>query len=207
MRALILVDIQNDFLPGGALGVPRGGEVVPVANRVQPRFGLVVATQDWHPPGHGSFASTRPGRKPGELAELGGLPQVLWPDHCVQGTTGAAFAPGLETNQVEAIIRKGTDPGIDSYSGFFDNGHRKSTGLGDYLRGRGATDLYVLGLATDYCVKFTALDAVRLGFRTFLVQDGSRGVELRAGDVARALDEARHGGVEVVQSSDVRSDR
>ena len=207
MRALILVDIQNDFLPGGALGVPRGGEVVPVANRVQPRFGLVVATQDWHPPGHGSFASTRPGRKPGELAELGGLPQVLWPDHCVQGTTGAAFAPGLETNQVEAIIRKGTDPGIDSYSGFFDNGHRKSTGLGDYLRGRGATDLYVLGLATDYCVKFTALDAVRLGFRTFLVQDGSRGVELRAGDGARALDEARHGGVEVVQSSDVRSDR
>ena len=207
MRALILVDIQNDFLPGGALGVPRGNEVLPVANRLQPRFGLVVATQDWHPPGHGSFASARPGRKPGELAELAGLPQVLWPDHCVQGTAGAAFAPGLGMNRVEAIVRKGTDPDIDSYSGFFDNGHRKSTGLGDYLRGRGATDVYVLGLATDYCVKLTALDAVRLGFRTFLVQDGSRGVELRKGDVARALDEAREGGVEVVQSSDVRSDR
>ena len=207
MKALILVDIQNDFLPGGALGVPRGDEVVPVANRLQPRFGLVVATQDWHPKGHGSFASTRPGRKPGEVAELGGLPQVLWPDHCVQGTTGAAFAPGLEMDRVEAIVRKGTDPEIDSYSGFFDNGHRKATGLGDYLRGRGATDLYVLGLATDYCVKFTALDALRLGFRAFLVQDGSRGVELRAGDVARAVDELRQAGVQLVQSSAMQTDR
>ena len=205
MKALILVDIQNDFLPGGALGVPRGDEVVPIANRLQPRFGLVVATQDWHPPGHGSFASAHPGRKPGEFVELAGLRQVLWPDHCVQGTAGAAFAPGLTMNRVEAIIRKGTDPSIDSYSGFFDNGHRKSTGLGDYLRGRGATDLYVLGLATDYCVNFTALDGARLGFRTFLVQDGSRGVELSKGDVARALDEARKGGVEIVQSGDVQS--
>jgi nicotinamidase/pyrazinamidase len=207
MRALILVDIQNDFLPGGALGVARGNEVVPIANRLQPRFDLVVATQDWHPKGHGSFASTRPGRKPGELAELGGLPQVLWPDHCVQGTTGAAFAPGLEMNRVEAIMRKGTDPTIDSYSGFFDNGQRKATGLGDYLRGRGATDLYVMGLATDYCVKFTALDALRLGFRAFLVQDGSRGVELRGGDVARAVDELWQAGVQIVQSADVQTDR
>jgi len=207
MKALVLVDIQNDFLPGGALGVPRGDEVVPVANRLQPRFGLVVATQDWHPKGHGSFASTRPGRKPGELAELGGLPQVLWPDHCVQGTTGAAFAPGLDMNRVEAIVRKGTDPTIDSYSGFFDNGHRKATGLGDYLRGRGATDLYVMGLATDYCVKFTALDALRLGFRAYLVQDGSRGVELHAGDVVRAVDELRQAGVQIVQGADVQTDR
>jgi len=207
MRALILVDIQNDFLPGGALGVPRGNEVVPVANALQPRFGLVVATQDWHPKGHGSFASTRPGRKPGELAELAGLPQVLWPDHCVQGTTGAAFAPGLDMNRVEAIVRKGTDPAIDSYSGFFDNGHRKATGLGDYLKGRGATDLYVLGLATDYCVKFTALDALRLGFRAFLVQDGSHGVELRAGDVARATEEMRQAGVQIVQAAGVQTDR
>ena len=206
MKALVLVDIQNDFLPGGALGVPRGDEVVPVANRLQPRFGLVVATQDWHPKGHGSFASTRPGRKPGELAELGGLPQVLWPDHCVQGTSGAAFAPGLEMNRVEAILRKGTDPAIDSYSGFFDNGHRKSTGLADYLRGRGATDLYVMGLVTDYCVKFTALDALQLGFRTFLVEDGSRGVEVRPGDVARAVDEMRQAGVQIVRSGDVQTD-
>jgi nicotinamidase/pyrazinamidase len=207
MNALILVDIQNDFLPGGALAVPRGDEVIQVANRLQPRFGLVVATQDWHPRGHGSFASARPGRKPGEVGELAGLPQVLWPDHCVQGTRGAAFAPGLEMDRVEAIIRKGTDPTIDSYSGFFDNGHRKSTGLGDYLHGRGATDVYVLGLATDYCVKFTALDAVRLGFRAFLVKDGSRGVELKKGDVDRAVDEMRRSGVVVVQSGDVHSDR
>jgi len=204
MRALILVDIQNDFLPGGALAVPRGDEVVPVANRVQPVFDLVVATQDWHPPRHGSFASTRPGRKPGEVDELAGLSQVLWPDHCVQGSRGAEFAPGLEMNRVEAIFRKGTDPSIDSYSGFFDNGHRKSTGLGDYLRGRAANDVYVLGLATDYCVKFTALDARKLGFRTFLVQDGSRGVELRPGDVTRAVEEMREAGIEVVQSMQLR---
>src|SRR6266436_8425378 len=205
MKALILVDIQNDFLPGGALGVPRGDEVVPIANRLQPRFGLVVATQDWHPPGHGSFASAHPGRKPGEFIELAGLRQVLWPDHCVQGTAGAAFAPGLTMNRVETIFRKGTDPRIDSYSGFFDNGHRKSTGLGDYLKGRGATAVYVLGLATDFCVKFTALDARSLGFRTVLIEDGSRGIELQPGDVARALEEMRSAGVEVVRSTEVRA--
>ena len=204
-RALILVDIQNDFLPGGALAVPRGNEVIPVANALQPRFELVVATQDWHPPRHGSFASRYPGRRPGEMAELGGLPQVLWPDHCVQGSHGAAFAADLEMNRVEAIFRKGTDPGIDSYSGFFDNGHRKSTGLGDFLKGRGVSEVYVLGLATDYCVKFTALDARQLGFRAVLVEDGSRGVELQPGDVARALEETRAAGVAVLRSSDLQT--
>jgi nicotinamidase/pyrazinamidase len=204
VRTLILVDIQNDFLPGGALAVPRGDQVVPVANRLQPRFDLVVATQDWHPPGHGSFASRHPGKKPGDLAELGGLPQVLWPDHCVQGSPGAAFAPGLEMDRVETIFRKGTDRAIDSYSGFFDNGQRKSTGLGDYLKGRGADELFVLGLATDYCVKFTALDARRLGFSVFLVEDGCRGVELESGDVARAVEEMRAAGVQVVRSADLR---
>jgi nicotinamidase/pyrazinamidase len=203
VRALLLVDVQNDFLPGGALAVPRGDEVIPVANRVQPAFDLVVATQDWHPPGHGSFASTRPGRKPGEVAELAGLPQVLWPDHCVQGSPGAEFAAGLQMNRVEAIFRKGTDASIDSYSGFFDNGQRKSTGLGDYLKGRGATDVYVLGLATDYCVKFTALDARKLGFRTILVEDASRGVELQRGDVERAIGEMKRAGVTVLQSEDI----
>ena len=204
MRTLVLVDIQNDFLPGGALAVPRGDEVIPVGNGLQPAFDLVVATQDWHPAGHGCFASTRPGRKAGEVAELAGLPQVLWPDHCVQGTRGAEFVSALQMNRVEAIFRKGTDPAIDSYSGFFDNGHRKSTGLGDYLKGRGAREVYVLGLATDYCVKFTALDARKLGFRTFLVADGSRGVELRPGDVARAMQELREAGVTIVQSAQVR---
>lgn len=201
MRALILLDIQNDFLPGGALAVPRGDEVIPIANRLQSRFDLVVATQDWHPARHGSFASRHPGRKPGDLAELGGLPQVLWPDHCVQGSPGAAFATALDMNRVETIFRKGTDPAIDSYSGFFDNGHRKSTGLGDYLKGRGADEIFVLGLATDYCVKYTALDARQLGFRTFLVEDGSRGVELQPGDIARAVAEMREAGVHVVRSS------
>lgn len=203
MKALILVDLQNDFLPGGALAVPHGDEVIPVANRLQPRFDLVVATQDWHPRGHGSFASSYPGRKPGELSELAGLPQVLWPDHCVQGSGGAEFAKTLQMNRVEAIFRKGTDPQIDSYSGFFDNGHRKSTGLGDYLKGRGVTEVSALGLATDYCVKFTALDARRLGFRVTLVEDGSRGVDLRPGDSARAVEEMRNAGVEVVRGSEV----
>ena len=201
MRALILVDIQNDFLPGGALAVPRGDEVVPLANRAQQEFALVVATQDWHPPDHRSFASVHPGRSPGELAELAGLPQILWPDHCVQGTHGAAFAAGLDMNRVEAIFRKGTDPHIDSYSGFFDNCHRKSTGLGDYLRGRGASEVHVMGLATDYCVKFTALDALELGFRTFIHLDGTRGVELRPGDVDRAVQELRAAGVQVVRGT------
>src|SRR3954463_11864891 len=203
MKALILVDVQNDFLPGGALAVPHGDEVIPVANRLQPRFELVVATQDWHPRGHGSFASSYPGRKPGELSELAGLPQVLWPDHCVQGSAGAEFAKMLQMNQVEAIFRKGTDPAIDSYSGFFDNGHRKSTGLGDYLRARGVTDVYVCGLAPDYCVKFTALDARQLGFITWLIEDASRGVNLKPGDVERAIEEMRRAGVTVVRSDEV----
>lgn len=202
--ALILVDVQNDFMPGGALAVAEGDQIVPIANALQDAFELVVATQDWHPPNHGSFASQYPGKTIGEVIELAGQPQVLWPDHCVQGSRGAEFHAALDRQRIAAVFRKGVDPDIDSYSGFFDNGHRKSTGLGDYLRGRGATDVYVLGLATDYCVKFTALDARKLGFRTFLVQDGSRGVELRPGDVAHAVDEMREAGVDLVQSMQLR---
>jgi len=159
MRALILVDIQNDFLPGGSLAVPDGDAVVPVANAVKGRFDLVVATQDWHPAEHGSFASSHPGTKPGETGELVGLPQVFWPDHCVQGSDGARLHRDLDLHAV-TIFRKGTDPEIDSYSAFFDNAHRKATGLGDYLNSQGVTDVFILGLATDYCVKFTALDSV-----------------------------------------------
>jgi nicotinamidase/pyrazinamidase len=203
MKALILVDIQNDFLPGGALPVPEGDAVVPVANRVQAAVDLIVATQDWHPANHGSFAANHPHRKPGEVIELGGLTQVLWPVHCVQNTGGAAFAPGLETRRITRIFPKGTDAEIDSYSGFFDNGHKQATGLGDYLRARGVTDVYVLGLATDYCVKATALDARDLGFATHLIVDGCRGVNLRAGDVDRAIDAMRVAGVRVVQSADL----
>jgi nicotinamidase/pyrazinamidase len=200
VNALILVDIQNDFLPAGTLPVPHGDEVVLVANRLMGsgRFDLVVATQDWHPRNHGSFASQHPGKKPGEVIELSGLTQILWPDHCVQNTGGACFAPGLDTRRLARVFPKGTDPGIDSYSGFFDNGHRKATGLGEYLKAQGVTDVYVMGLATDYCVKFTALDAHELGLNTHLVLDGCRGVDLKPGDCQRAIEEMQAAGVRIV---------
>ena len=166
MNALILVDIQNDFLPGGALPVAEGDQIVPIVNRLLPAFEIVVATKDWHPANHGSFAANHPGKKPGEVIELHGLPQTLWPTHCVQDTPGAAFAPGFDTLRIRQVFRKGTDAGIDSYSGFFDNGHRKATGLGDFLKARQVEEVFIAGLATDYCVKFTALDAVGLGLKT-----------------------------------------
>ena len=203
MRALILVDIQNDFLPGGALAVPDGDAVVPVANALMPAFSLVVATQDWHPAGHGSFAANHPGRRPGEVIALGGLSQVLWPVHCVQGTRGAELADGLERGRIGRVFVKGTDPEIDSYSGFFDNERRKSTGLAEFLRAVGVDEVVVLGLATDYCVKFTALDALSLGLRTVLVVDGCRGVELQAGDSARAIEAVRAAGGAVVTSAEL----
>ena len=176
MKALILVDIQRDFLPGGALAVDEGDKVIPVANQLQEHFDLVVATQDWHPPHHGSFASQHPGQQPFDQIELVGLPQTLWPDHCVQGSPGAAFAEELRMNKVEAIFRKGMYPSIDSYSGFFDNGHKKTTGLGDYLRGRGVDTVYVVGLAGDYCVNFTLQDALQLGLSAVLVPEGVRSI-------------------------------
>jgi nicotinamidase/pyrazinamidase len=203
MKALILVDIQNDFLPGGALPVPHGNEVIPVANQLQARFPLVVATQDWHPPKHGSFAANHPGKKVFEQSELNGLPQTLWPVHCVQNTTGAELARGLKQDRIVRVFKKGTDPGIDSYSGFFDNGHRRATGLGEWLKDQGVDEVYVCGLATDYCVKFTALDAVGLGFKTHVIEEASRGVNLRPTDVRDAIEEMRLAGVEVVQSGQV----
>ena len=169
--ALILVDMQNDFLPGGALAVPGGDAIIAVVNRIQPLFDLVVATQDWHPPGHESFASNHVLAKPFDQTTLHGLPQTLWPDHCVQGTWGADFAPSLDMRRAAAIFRKGSDPQIDSYSAFFDNDQRKSTGLADYLRGMGVKSVYLAGLAADICVWFTALDAANAGFRTTMVGD------------------------------------
>lgn len=173
-RALILVDLQNDFMPGGALPVPDGDAVVPVANRLMTGFELVVATQDWHPPDHLSFAANHPGRKPGDVIDLGGVRQVLWPAHCVQGTPGAAFHRDLDLRGVHHVVRKGTDREIDSYSGFFDNAHRKATGLEAFLRSRGVVELAIMGLATDYCVRFTAEDARALGFRVALIPEGCR---------------------------------
>ena len=203
MNALILVDIQNDFVPGGALAVPEGDAIVPLVNRLQPRFDLVVATQDWHPADHGSFAANCPDRHPGEVIDLQGLPQILWPAHCVQGTPGADFVPGLNRERWDRVFVKGTDPVIDSYSGFFDNGHRQATGLGEYLREKGVTDVYVVGLATDYCVKFTALDALQLGFRVHLIEDACRGVNLQPGDVDRAIAEMRGAGVTIKHSAEL----
>jgi nicotinamidase/pyrazinamidase len=179
--ALILVDIQNDFCPGGSLAVREGDRIVPVVNELQKRFALVVATKDWHPPGHASFVS-------------------LWPPHCVQETAGAEFVAGLDTSRLARVFLKGTDMEVDSYSGFYDNEHRRATGLGDYLKARGVTQVVVAGLATDYCVKFTALDAVMLGFDTTVVADACRGVEVQEGDTARALEEMAAAGVHITES-------
>jgi nicotinamidase/pyrazinamidase len=203
MNALILVDIQNDFVPGGALAVTEGDQIVPTVNRLQPRFSLVVATQDWHPADHGSFAANHPGRQPGEVIDLNGISQILWPVHCVEGTRGADFVAGLNRDQWNRVFAKGTDPQIDSYSGFFDNGHRQSTGLGEFLRERGVTDVYVAGLATDYCVKFTVLDALELGFKPHVIEDACRGVNLHPGDVQRAIDAMRAAGAAIVTSDEI----
>jgi nicotinamidase/pyrazinamidase len=202
MNALILTDIQNDFLPGGALAVRGGDEVIPIANRLQPEFDLVVATQDWHPADHGSFAANHSGRAVGETINLNGLPQILWPVHCVQGTPGADFPSDLRTYAIQRTFQKGMDPSVDSYSGFFDNGRRKDTGLGAYLWREGVEQVYVMGLTTDYCVKFTALDAVSLRFETYVILDGCRGVELQPGDVDRAVSQLRQSGVAIVRSLD-----
>lgn len=201
MKALLLIDLQIDFCPGGALAVKEGDQVIPIANALMEQFELVVATQDWHPANHGSFAANHPWRKPGQVIELHGLSQVLWPIHCVQESFGAKFHPSLNQEGLTKVFVKGTDPTIDSYSGFFDNGHRKPTGLGDYLKEQGVSEVFVMGLATDYCVKFTALDAVELGFSTTLIEDASRGVNLQEGDVKKAVAEMANKGVNIVQSA------
>lgn len=198
MKALLLVDIQKDFLPGGALAVTDGDAVVPVANQLQMHFDLVVASQDWHPRGHGSFAVNHSGKQPGDVIDLNGLTQILWPVHCVQDTEGAAFAPGLNTTRFAKVFRKGTDPGFDSYSAFYDNGHRHSTGLGPYLKEWNVSELYLAGLATDYCVKFSALDAVKLGFKSFFIEEACRGVNRHPGDVSQAIETMHQAGVRIL---------
>lgn len=198
MRALILVDIQNDFLPGGALAVPRGNEIIARANELAAQFPLVVATQDWHPAGHQSFASSHPGRRIGDIIDVHGLPQVLWPDHCIQGSRGAELAPQLDRTRITKVFTKGEDPTVDSYSGFFDNGRRRSTGLADWLRIHRVREVCIVGLATDYCVKATAIDAAREGLTTTCDLSACRGVELSPGDCARAASAMKQAGVRVV---------
>jgi nicotinamidase/pyrazinamidase len=203
MKALILVDIQNDFVPRGALAVPEGDKIVPIVNQLQERFDLIVATQDWHPESHGSFASNHKGKKPGDIIELEGLTQILWPDHCIQETRGAEFVPDLDTSRFAKVFHKGTDPSIDSYSAFFDNAHRKPTGLDNFLKEKGVKEIYIAGLATDYCVKYSALDAIPLGFRTFVIEDACRGVNLKPGDAHKAIEEMRKAGAIIILSQGI----
>lgn len=202
-NALILVDIQNDFMPTGALPVKEGDHIVSLVNTLQPQFDLVVATQDFHPADHGSFASQHEGKNPGELIQLDGLPQLLWPDHCVQGTQGAQFHDDLDMSRVAKVFPKGTNVNIDSYSGFFDNGHRQATGMGEYLKAQGIEKVYVVGLATDYCVRFTALDAHDLGFDTYVIADACRAVNINPNDERDVLDELRDHGVHVIMSTQI----
>lgn len=203
MRALILVDIQNDFLPGGALEVPGGDKIIPLINHLQPFFQLVVATQDWHPADHGSFAANHPGTTVGDLVDLNGLTQVLWPVHCVQGSEGAALSQELDATRIRKIFVKGTDSGIDSYSGFFDNGHRKATGLENYLRDQQVDEVFIVGLAADYCVKFTALDSRASGFKTYVVTDATRGVNLSTNDTREAFSQLEAAGIHLISSAEV----
>lgn len=198
MFALVLVDIQNDFVPGGALPVPLGDEIIPLINDLQHAFDLVVATQDWHPLAHKSFASSHASKKPFEKIMLHGLEQVLWPDHCIQGSHGAELHIGLKSNKVEAIFRKGMDPEIDSYSAFYDNGYRKSTGLAGYLRERKVQKVFVCGLAADYCVFFTAKDALKENFETYIIEDATRAIDHDG--YVRAKNEILYSGGQVVTS-------
>ena len=205
MKALILVDIQNDFVANGALAVPKGEEIIEIANQLQNSnfFDIIVATQDWHPANHGSFAANHANQNIANLIDFNALPQILWPVHCVQHTKGAALVANLETQNIDKIFYKGTDETIDSYSGFFDNGHRKQTGLVDFLKRNEVSEVYIIGLATDYCVKFTALDAKSLGFETYLIADACRAVNLQATDEVNALEVIKKAGVQILRSSDI----
>ena len=193
-EVLIVTDPQLDFCPGGALAVPQGDAIVPKVNRLARRFAHVILTQDWHPAGHASFASTHPGRRPFETIEVEYGPQTLWPDHCVQGTPGAAFHPALDIPRAELIIRKGYHPTIDSYSAFRENDRKTPTGLASYLRERGFERVTLCGLATDFCVFFSAIDAVAAGFATAVALDASRAIDI-GGSLAQALAAMREAGV------------
>jgi len=198
MRALLIIDIQYDFLPDGALAVPNGDEVIPVVNRIIPNYDFVVATQDFHPDGHKSFASAHDGGEIFKQIEWKGLPQTLWPDHCIQGTRGAELSKDLNTRGIATVVRKGLNPDIDSYSGFFDNQRAQQTELHQILQEKGVTELDVVGLATDYCVKFTVLDALDLGYKVRVITDACRGVDITPGDVDKALSEMAKAGAELV---------
>jgi nicotinamidase/pyrazinamidase len=202
MKALLIVDVQNDFCPGGALEVPEGDTIIPVINSLIDSFDVIIQTQDWHPAGHLSFASSHDGKNPLDTIELDYGTQVLWPDHCVQGSKGAEFHPYLNTKKTQVVIRKGFRKEIDSYSTFFENDQKTTTGLTGYLKARGITDLYVTGLATDFCVKWSVLDGIDEGFTMHIVEDAVRGIDLN-GSLEAAWNEMREKGVHVVSSSEI----
>ncbi len=199
MKALVIIDMQNDFIPGGSLSVAGGDEIVPIINKLQQKFKLVIATQDWHPQDHSSFAANQPGKKEFETIILHGLEQKLWPVHCVQNSTGADFHPKLELAKIEAIFRKGTNKEIDSYSGFYDNAHLKSTGLSGYLKDKGVNTLYFCGLAADYCVYFSIIDALKEGFKAVLLEDATRAISNEDFEIAKKA--ILHAGGKIITSS------
>jgi nicotinamidase/pyrazinamidase len=200
---LLVVDVQVDFCPGGNLSVPDGEKVVPVINRLIPVFPRVVATQDWHPKNHVSFASNHPGSNPFDT--IGGKEeqQILWPDHCVPGTAGAEFHPGLDTLPFDLIVRKGTNPALDSYSAFFENDHQTPTGLHFYLKGLNVRSVYLTGLALDVCVYYSAMDALKLGFHTVVVEDACRGIDAPPGTLSARLEDMRKAGAQIVRAAEV----
>ncbi len=197
MRALLVVDVQYDFCPGGSLAVTGGDRVLPIINGIRNDYPLVVFTQDWHPADHKSFASNNPGTKVGEFIELGGQQQIMWPDHCVQNTHGAEFHSGLDKRPEDPVVRKGELSEVDSYSGFLDNDHRNETGLRKLLEDKGVGEVDVAGLATDYCVKFTVLDALKFGLKVMVLREGCRAVNLQPGDEDKAYEEMAAAGATV----------
>jgi nicotinamidase/pyrazinamidase len=203
MKALVVVDVQNDFLKAGALEVQKGDEIIPLINALAHYpFDIIVATKDWHPADHLSFANNHH-KNPGEHVMLGGVDQILWPAHCIQGSKGAEFGSGWDTTCLDKIIYKGTNPSIDSYSTFYDNGHRLTTGLENYLREKGVNEIYFAGLATDYCVKYSVLDAIQLGFTAYVIIDACRGVNLKENDSKEALQQMQLAGATLIHSSGV----
>jgi len=201
MRALVIVDVQNDFMPGGQLEVPQGDMILQHVNKVQKYFDLIVATQDWHPENHKSFASNHSDKKPFEQIEINGKKETLWPDHCIQGTRGAELHADLETKNVAAIFRKGMDYEVDSYSGFYDNGHNISTGLSGYLKEKGVNEIYFCGLATDICVYHTIIDSLKEGFSATLIEDASKPLSDSAYEIIKKEFSAK--GVNIINSNDL----
>lgn len=204
MQALLLVDLQNDFFPGGALAVPKADQLFPLANDIQDYFQLIVATRDYHPANHQSFASRHPEKHVYDVIDLNGILQVLWPNHCVQNTPGSEFHPFLKTDRIDHIVYKGTDPEIDSYSCFFDNAHRKNTGLHAYLQSKNVNTIYIMGLATDYCVQYSVLDARQLGYPTSVIIDGCFGIDKNPGDIEKAIQAMQQAGASIITSESIK---